>query len=43
MLYHKTKDVHYVQQALGHKRIANVMIYITIEQARGMRKTSQLC
>jgi hypothetical protein len=31
MLYHKTKDIVYVQQFLGHKDIRNTMIYINIE------------
>jgi integrase len=30
-LYHKTKDIQYVQQFLGHKDIRNTMIYINIE------------
>ncbi|MCJ7718419.1 tyrosine-type recombinase/integrase, partial [Candidatus Bathyarchaeota archaeon] len=29
--YHKTKDVCYVQQLLGHKDIRNTMVYINIE------------
>jgi len=33
MLYHKTKDVVYVKNELGHKNIENTMIYITIEKA----------
>jgi len=27
MLYHKTKDILYVKQQLGHKCIENTMIY----------------
>ncbi len=30
-LYHRTKDIYYVQQFLGHKDIRNTMIYINIE------------
>jgi integrase len=30
-LYHKTKDIQYVQQFLGQKDIRNTMIYINIE------------
>lgn len=29
--YHKTKDILYVQQLLGHKDIRNTMVYINIE------------
>jgi len=29
--YHKTKDICYVQQLLGHKDIRNTMVYINIE------------
>jgi len=32
MEYHRTKDIIHVQKRLGHKRIENTMIYITIEQ-----------
>ena len=28
MTYHKTKDILYTQQALGHKNIQNTMVYI---------------
>jgi integrase/predicted RNA-binding Zn-ribbon protein involved in translation (DUF1610 family) len=31
--YHRTKDIIYVQQLLGHKDIKNTMIYINIEHA----------
>jgi integrase len=31
--YHRTKDIVYVQQLLGHKEIKNTMIYINIEHA----------
>ena len=30
-LYHKTKDIFYVKQFLGHKSIKNTEIYINIE------------
>jgi integrase len=33
MEYHRTKDIVYVQQLLGHKEIKNTMIYINIEHA----------
>jgi integrase len=33
MLYHQTKDAHYVQHFLGHKSIKNTEIYINIEHA----------
>jgi len=33
MEYHKTKDILYVKQLLGHKNIQNTLIYITIEKA----------
>ena len=32
-LYHKTKNIIYVQRMLGHRRIQNTMIYIHIEEA----------
>jgi len=32
MEYHKTKDILYVKELLGHKDIKNTMIYITIEK-----------
>jgi hypothetical protein len=31
MLYHETRDEHYVKQFLGHKSIVNTEIYINIE------------
>jgi len=33
MEYHKTKDIVYVKELLGHKSIQNTMIYINIERA----------
>jgi len=33
ILYHKTKDVLYVMQFLGHKKIENTLKYIRLEQA----------
>jgi len=33
MEYHKTKDILYVKQLLGHRNIQNTLIYITIEKA----------
>ena len=33
MEYHRTKDVLYVKQLLGHKRIKNTLIYIQLEEA----------
>lgn len=33
MEYHKTKDIIYVKELLGHKFIQNTMVYITIENA----------
>ena len=33
MLYHKTKDIYYVMQALGHKNIKNTLLYIQLEEA----------
>jgi integrase len=32
MLYHKTKDPHYVKDFLGHKCLSNTEIYINIER-----------
>lgn len=31
--YHRTKDIIQVQSMLGHKRINNTQLYITLEQA----------
>ena len=31
--YHRTKDIVYVQQLLGHKDVRNTMIYINVEHA----------
>jgi hypothetical protein len=32
-LYHRTKDILYVKEILGHKRIENTVKYINIERA----------
>lgn len=32
-LYHQTKDILYVKNALGHRFVGNTMIYIDLEQA----------
>jgi hypothetical protein len=31
--YHRTKDILYVMQLLGHKNIKNTLIYIQLEEA----------
>jgi hypothetical protein len=33
MLYHKTKDMYYVMQALGHKNIKSTLLYVQLEEA----------
>ena len=33
MKYHRTRDLLYVQQILGHKSIQNTMVYIQYEKA----------
>ena len=33
MFYHKTKDLYYVMQALGHKSIKNTLLYVQLEEA----------
>ncbi len=33
MFYHKTKDMYYVMQALGHKNINNTLLYVQLEEA----------
>lgn len=33
MLYHRTKDIYYVMQALGYKNIKNTLLYIQLEEA----------
>ena len=33
MEYHRTKDVLYVMQLLGHKEIKNTLVYIQLEEA----------
>ena len=33
MLYHETKDPHYVKQFLGHKSLMSTEVYINIERA----------
>lgn len=37
--YHKTKDILYVKQLLGHKSFSSTMIYIDIEKAIYRRTT----
>ena len=32
-LYHKTKDIFYVKEFLGHKKLDSTLIYINIEKA----------
>ena len=33
MEYHRTKDILYVKELLGHKNINNTLIYISLEAA----------
>ena len=33
MEYHRTKDILYVKQLLGHKNLSSTMIYIDMEKA----------
>jgi hypothetical protein len=33
MLYHQTKDILFVMQFLGHRKIENTLFYIQLEQA----------
>jgi len=33
MLYHQTKDILYVKEFLGHKRLDSTLVYINIESA----------
>ncbi|MBE0513221.1 site-specific integrase [Candidatus Bathyarchaeota archaeon] len=33
MLYHQTKDILYVKEFLGHKRLDSTLIYINMEKA----------
>ena len=37
-LYQKTRDIMIVQFALGHKNIANTMIYLEIDQTESLRR-----
>ncbi len=32
-LYHRTKDMVYVMQALGHKNMKNTLLYVQLEEA----------
>jgi len=32
MEYHRTKDILYVKQVLGHKRIENTLIYVQLAE-----------
>ena len=33
MLYHETKDMYYVMLHLGHRNIANTLLYVRLEEA----------
>ena len=33
MTYHKTKDIYYTMQTLGHKNIKNTLLYIQLAEA----------
>jgi len=33
-LYHQTKDILYVKEFLGHKKIENTLLYIQLSKAR---------
>jgi len=33
MLYHQTKDILFVKQFLGHKKIENTLLYIQLAEA----------
>ncbi len=33
MLYHETKDMYYVMLRLGHRNIANTLLYVQLEEA----------
>jgi integrase/recombinase XerD len=41
MEYHKTKDIIYVKELLGHKDIENTMIYINIEKSLFQTKSDE--
>jgi len=33
ILYHQTKDMYYVMQGLGHKKVKNTFLYVQLEEA----------
>jgi hypothetical protein len=33
MLYHQTKDILYVKQFMGHRRIESTLVYVQIDNA----------
>ena len=39
--YHKTKDILYVKNLLGHKKIENTEIYITLEKIYSETRTTK--
>lgn len=43
MLYHKTKDVLYVKEKLGHRNINSTLIYIQLSEAIFQEENSSYC
>jgi hypothetical protein len=41
MEYHKTKDIIYVKELLGHKDIESTMVYINIEKSLFQTKSDE--